>query len=450
MKGFTLFSVFFLFFLCSSVMAEVSSFGELALESRVFEDDDNDDTQDWGIGAYSQLEVNYESGVFSHVFRATARVDRKDPGRNFVTFEDAYLSARIFGGVKLLAGYKIFNWSATEAFHPADQVNSRNYDGEIENLEKKGELTVEAELPLYRGTFSLYFFPRFEDPKLPSPSSRLGGMGIDLGGPTVVDGMDADTNHKWVPQFGVRTVQYLDWGDFSAHALKHVNRNYPLLGTHKYSEQTLGSPPFFSITQLAPNDIMLGPTTYYLPGWQFGSTAQVLTDSGVLKFEGAYYMFDDHKPIFDLALFAQDPLKEDENEYLQKRKDHGELVVGYEHNLYHDNSTQSTLLFEAVSVLGLNKEERASTSIFQRDIFLGYRFSFNDTMGKEILFNVIADLERSHEYLYNLSYSQRLSNTWKIESSLRFYDAPQKGDIPQGLEALDESTGLNLTLTRFF
>lgn len=441
MKRLTLAS--FLFLLSLQALAEVSSFGELALESRVFKDDDDADSQDWGIGAYSQLEVNYDSGVFSHVFRATARVDRKDQGRNFVTFEDAYLSARVFGSTKLLAGYKIFNWSATEAFHSADQVNSRNYDGELENLEKKGELTVEAELPLYRGTFSLYFFPRFEDPKLPSPSSRIGGTGIDLGGPTVVDGMDADTNDKWVPQFGVRTVQYLDWGDLSAYALKHVNRNYPLLGTHQYSQQ-----PFFPGTRLAPDDET--PTTYYLPSWQFGSTAQVLTESGVLKFEGAYYKFDDHKPIFDLGLYAQDPIREDTDDYLQEREDHGELVLGYEHNFYHDNGTQSTLLFEAVTLLGLNKEERAATSIFQRDVFLGHRFSFNDTMGKEILFSVIADLERTREYLFNLSYAQRLSNTWKIETSLRVYDAPQKGEFPQGLETLDESTGVNLTLTRFF
>lgn len=432
----------FLFCLSFAAWAEVSSFGELALESRAFQDDDNPATQDWGLGAYSQLEVNYQSGAFTHVFRGTARVDRKDEGRNFVTFEDAYLSARIFGGIKLLGGYKIFNWSATEAFHPADQVNSRNFDGELENLEKKGELTLEAELPFYRGTFSLYYCPRFEDPKLPSAKSRIGGAGIELGGPTVVDGMDADSNDKWVPQYGVRTIQYLDWGDFSAHALRHVNRNYPLLGTHLYETVNV-----FGIDVLAPGDTT--PTTYYLPGWQFGSTAQVLTDSGVIKLEGAYYKFDDHKPIFDLALFDQNS-EAPEEELLQEREDHGELVIGYEHNFYHDNGTESTLLFEGITLLGLDKEERAEMSVFQRDAFLGYRFSFNDTMGKELLFSVIADLERNREYLYNLSYTQRLSNTWKIETSLRVYDAPQKGEIPQGLETLDEATGVNLTLTRFF
>lgn len=431
-----------LFVHASNLKAEFSSFGELALESRAFKDDDNSKSQDWGLGAYSQLEVSYKSGIFSHVFRGTARVDRKDEGRNFVTFEDAYLSARVLGGMKLLAGYKIFNWSATEAFHPADQVNSRNYDGELENLEKKGELTIETELPLFRGTFSLYFFPRFEDPKLPSPRSRIGGVGFDLAGPTLVDGMDAETNDKWVPQYGVRTVQYLDWGDFSAYALKHVNRNYPLIGTHEYDRID-----FFGASTLIPLDETL--TSYYLPSWQFGSTAQILTDSGVVKLEGAYYKFDDHKPILDLALYDQDS-DAPEEELLQEREDHGELVVGYEHNLYHDSGTQSTLLLEAVTLLGLNKEERAATSIFQRDVFLGYRFSFNDTMGKEILLSAIADLERSREYLYNLSYSQRLSNAWKVQTSLRVYDAPQKKEVPQGLEALDEASGVSLTLTRFF
>jgi len=442
MKIFTL--GLLIFFLSFGVSAEVSSFGELALESRVFKDDNNSDTQDWGLGAYSQLEVNYQSGAYSHVFRGTARVDRKDQGRNFVTFEDAYLSARIGGGIKLLAGYKIFNWSATEAFHSADQLNSRNYDGELENLEKKGELTVEAEFPVHRGTFSLYYFPRFEDPQLPSSRSRIGGAGIDLGGPSVVDGMDANSNERWVDQFGLRTVQYLDWGDLSAYALKHVNRNYPLIGTHQYGDQDLGF-PFGSV--FLPFDET--PTTYYLPGWQYGATAQILTDSGVLKFEGAYYKFDEHKPIFDLALYDKNSQAAKED-LLQERDEHGEVVIGYEHQLFHDNGTQSTLLFEAVTLLGLNKEERAATSIFQRDVFLGYRFAFNDTMGKELLFSMIADIERSQEFLYNLSYTQRLSNSWKIETSFRVYDAAQKGEFPQGLETLDEASGINLTLTRFF
>lgn len=423
-----------------------TSRGEIGIEYRVFQDDDNSKTQDWGLGAFSRLEAAYRKGNAQHVFRGMARVDSKDSGRNFVTIEDGYFSTRLFksGQVSLLGGYKVFNWTATEAFHPADQVNSRNYDGELENLEKKGELTVEIEFPIFEGILALYFFPRFEAPQLPSSKSRLGGAGVNIGRPVVVDGDDAQTNDYWVPQFGFRTVQYLSWADISLFALKHVNRNYPLVGTQDYGTITL---PFFGIKQLIPFSTDITP--YYLPSWQFGGTAQILLDPFILKIEAAHYKFDDHKPIFDLARFALDQNISDE-EKLRSREDHTEVALGLEYGFDHNSGAESLMILEATSIFGLSKEERQRTGIFQRDLFFGYRYAFNDINGKELLLSFITDLERDDERLYNLTYSQRLGNTWRIRSAFRVYDADQKEKIPQGLELLDKASGLSVVMTRYF
>lgn len=421
-----------------------SSKGEIGVEYRVFKDDENPNSQDWGLGAFSRLEAVYKEDQFYNVFRAMARVDAKDPGRNFVTIEDGYFSTRLFesGDIMLLGGYKIFNWTATEAFHPADQVNSRNYDGELENLEKKGELTVQVEFPLYEGTFSFYLFPRFEEPQLPSKSSRLGGAGVDIGRAVVLDGDDAETNQYWVPQFGARVVQYLSWADFSFYALRHINRNYPILGTQDYAFV-----PIFFSEFLLPLSEEVQP--YYVPSWQFGGTAQILLDPFILKIEAAHYMYDSHKPIFDLARYALDQTISDE-EKLREKEDHTEVAAGLEYALDHENGAQSMFLLEATSIFGLEKEERQRAAIFQRDLFLGYRYAFNDVDGREILLSAITDLERSDERLYNVTFSQRLGNLWRVRSALRVYDADQKESIPQGLELLDKSSGLSLVLTRFF
>lgn len=432
------------FYASHSLASPYSSKGEIGIEYRVFKDDNNPKSQDWGLGAFSRLETVYKEDQFHNVFRAMARVDRKDAGRNFVTIEDGYFSTRLFesGDIMLLGGYKIFNWTATEAFHPADQVNSRNYDGELENLEKKGELTVEMEFPLNEGTFSLYFFPRFEEPQLPSKSSRLGGAGVDIGRAVVLDGDDAQTNDYWVPQFGARVVQYLSWADFSFFALRHINRNYPILGTQDYEYV-----PIFFSEFLLPLSLDVQP--YYVPSWQLGGTAQILLNPFIVKIEAAHYMYDSHKPIFDLARFALDQNISDD-EKLRKKEDHTEVAVGLEYGFDHDSGAESMIFIEAVSLFGLEKEERQRAAIFQRDLFLGYRYAFNDVSGRELLLSAIADLERSNERLYNITFSQRLGNLWRVRSALRVYDADQKESIPQGLELLDKSSGLSIVLTRFF
>jgi len=137
--------------------------GEVAFEFRKFKDDNVATTKDTGAAIFTRLETKYESDVSKHVLRFFSRVDPKDSDRDFVTFEDAYLSNRLgeSQGIKVLAGYKLFNWTATEAFHPADQINSRNYDSDLENLEKKGELTVELAFDTPVGALSFFYWPRF-------------------------------------------------------------------------------------------------------------------------------------------------------------------------------------------------------------------------------------------------------------------------------------------------
>ena len=101
-------------------------------------------------------------------------------------------------------------------------------------------------------------------------------------------------------------------------------------------------------------------------------------------------------------------------------------------------------------MFGVDKDERAELSIFQRDILFGLRHVFNDVMGKEIFASVVADLERDNERLYNITYSQRLSDQWKIKGGVRVYDAPQKETLPKGLEIFDKDNTFSITLSRFF
>src|SRR5262245_37403479 len=157
----------------SSARADSFSRGSISAESRGFVPDDSDDTEDAGIALVTRLEIKYRpSARVDLVLRGLARFDALDDTRNIGTLEDAYIGYAI-GRLRLRLGAQILNWTATEAFHPNDIINSRNYDSDFENLEKLGEPMVEAQVRVLQGSLSVYYMPIRVTPNLVSTSSRL-------------------------------------------------------------------------------------------------------------------------------------------------------------------------------------------------------------------------------------------------------------------------------------
>jgi hypothetical protein len=426
--------------LCFSPMALAQEWehkGEVSLQLRRFENDDLESTEDTGLLVFTRVESVYKDDDHRHVFRGFARVDQKDKDRDFMSFEDVYFS-RFFGEQQewtLLAGYKLFNWTATEAFHPADVVNSRNFDSDIEFFEKKGELTMEVSRQFDWGTFSLFMWPRFEQPQFPGGRSRL-GFGSDFGRPQAVNG--TETGDTWIPQGGLRFTVGLDDGDLSFHLIHHIDRNFPIVGTANYTFNVFANANI-------PNDVTAlqnNPVPYYFKKTQVGGTLQYAFSRLLVKFEGAYRVFEKDLEI----LSARDATTTE----LRKPVDHGEAALGFEYTVPFESTGDTTLFFEVGSILGTTKDERARLGAFQRDALFGLRYAFNDIMGSEVFVSFITDLERDNERLFNLSYSRRLSDVWRIQTGLRIYDAPQKGALPLGLEALDGANHVILNLTRFF
>lgn len=401
--------------------------GEIGFEYRRFESDANSQNADTGVAVLSRVESSFETDVYKHVFRGFGRVDQKDNDRSLVVIEDGYLS--MFLGAdqswKVLAGYKIFNWSATEAFHPADQINSRNYDSNVESLEKKGELTIELEKTLEEGSFALYFFPRFEEPVFPGSRSRL-GLGVDLQRVLWIDRGDATSDQNFGLQFGARFSTAIGDADLSFHFLHHMDRSFPVIGTHRYTTAA------GNIVPLAiPN------TPYFYRVNQIGFTATLPYESLIFKLEAATRKFDNELSIYTAR-------------GLRKSEDNTEVAFGTEYSFAHSSGAESFIYLEGQMMFGPAQSRIQEMAIFQKDIFTGYRYAFNDIMGKEIFVSLISDVQRSREFLYNFNYSQRLSDLWKIKTGLRIYDAPKKEATARGLEFYDGNSYVFTTLTRYF
>ncbi|MEK6625560.1 MAG: hypothetical protein AABY86_11365 [Bdellovibrionota bacterium] len=403
--------------------------GDVGLEIREFENDGVVSTQEHGLGVVSHLESLYKNEGTQLKARILGRVDKHDSSRDILLLEDAYLSQElgIENPYKLLMGYKIFNWSATEAFHPADVINSRNYDSNLENLDKVGELTLEFSGPLLGGELALYYWPRYERPHFPGSRSHL-GIGFDLQRPVFVDSnANEDISDRQGHQYGARFDYKLGTADIALFYLNHMDRLHPIVGETSYI--------YVPLVGYIPASMPTIP--YFFTVQEFGGTVQYALGPAVLKAEASSRSFQENRVIYTVSGFKQPA-------------DHQEVAAGIEYTYAFDGGGETMLLGEATSYFGVDTPTRADQGIFQRDAMLGMRFALNDAAGREFFASFILDLERSHEFFYNLKYTQRVGDSWQSSLGVRIYDAPMKGSSAVGLESLDGDNQIFLNLIRFF
>ncbi len=394
--------------------------GEVAVESRVFADDGDDATQDGNLALFARLETSWRKGPWRLAFRGFGRADHADGERSLTAIEEAWVGYRR-GVWELRFGGQMLDWTATEAFHPADTINSRNLDSDLERPEKLGELMLSVRRRLGSGSVTAYWLPRYEEPVFPSRSSRLSFVPpeVEIGGALWIEDDGRVAPDSYGSQWGLRLTRNLGPADLGLHVLRHQDRRQPVFRSDAEG-------------RIRP---------LYLPVFEVGGTWLHVLGAWVLKVEYNHKDFDN--PEFPVALG-------DGTTVAVSRADHSQLAVGLEWGWTYASGADATILWEGQSVLGVDAAHRAELGVFQRDVLIGYRHSWNDVRGRVLLATVIVDLERRHELLFNLRYEQRLSDTWTVETGLRRIDAPVKGPSPRGLEFLDGSDQLFLNLRRYF
>jgi len=408
---------------------EVESKGKLTVESRVFEEDHDNTTEDIGLGLYSRLELKITNGPLAMEFRGVSRVNEYDQSRNIIYIEEAWLGVDFFI-FNLRAGYQLFNWTATEAFHPADILNSRNFDSNIENFEKLGEPTISLITNIKSAEFSLYYMPTYQVPFFQGPSSRLAifkpPAGSKGGSFLMVDKNGNISDDDFGDQFAFRYKQSIAGLDLGIHGVYHTTRDQILIAVNPLTNTI--SPIFQRVVRA-------------------GGTLQWALDGLISKAEVGYSKFDKLKN--SVTAKYKTP-NETGLVDLEATKDHTTIALGFEYGWDVFRGGQLTALLEGQHLVGLSKFQRANLSAFQSDVLIGVRLALNDISDKTLLISSIIDTERKKEFLLNLSYSQRLNDTWSISLGARRVIAPQKGTTPIGLEILDEANQYYINLTRSF
>ena len=106
--------------------------------------------------------------------RVYGRIDHYDRRRSTAGPGRGLRAGWAANGCACASALDIVNWTATEAFHPADVINARNLDSDLENLEKLGEPMVALQLGPFEETIAVAAVHALRSkPLFPSPRSRL-------------------------------------------------------------------------------------------------------------------------------------------------------------------------------------------------------------------------------------------------------------------------------------
>lgn len=408
---------------------KVKSKGQVSVEGRAFTDDDIERTEDLGLGLAARLEADAKYKPFEGQLRLFSRVDGLDDTRNLVAIEELYLGFKM-KPVRLRVGWQLLNWSATEAFHPADMINARNYDSRLENPDKLGEPMVELEVRFWEGNIAGYYMPIRRAPILPRAESRLSPfpkrLEVPIGSP-LFSGRDRQISDDMLEhQWAVRLEQTLGDADLSLHVFQHVDRSQPT----QVVDLTTGEirPLFHFVTQV-------------------GGTWQQVFGPVVGKLEVGHREFGFPRPAERYRLTHREML------------DHTQIAAGLEVG-WGVGQGEGTVIIEGQAMLVWDEPQLDEPDLgpFQRDALLGYRHSFNDVAGTLLQAGIIVDLEDYSEMMIVARFERRLGDVWSLQANVRAVlaepESPAGAAVAElqavGLERWNGANELNLTLSRFF
>lgn len=382
--------------------AKLRSRGEVGVEARAFEPDDHDFTEEYGAAVATRLQAKIKAKPVQAQVRVFTRTGLIDGDRSHLIVEEAWLQWRHRPStLQLRAGWQLLNWTATEAFHPADVINSRNLDSNVENPEKLGEPMVSARVKVASTLLTAYYMPLRTAPIYPGRSSRLSFLPRAL--PLTLQRPDPQVSH----QFAAHIARTFGSADLAVHAIHHDDRSQPTFDVDL--ARLTATPRLHRVTQL-------------------GLTYAHALDEWVVKLEAAHRIFE-----------------------VDAQPTHTQVAGGLEWGWGYDDAGEGTVLLEGQVVIGGDTDaERKRLHPFQRDVLVGYRHDFQDVAGTELLVGCMVDLE-DEQVLANVNFKRRLSGTFTVEASLRAIHAPDGDPLqPVGLQTLHDTRYATLTLRHHF
>jgi hypothetical protein len=346
--------------------------GFLSLEPRLFVDSPQFPGQPGAGVSLStvlapELRLTWNDGDDRLTFAPWARWDADDAERSHLDLREASW-LRVRGPWTWRLGVGRVFWGVTESRHLVDIVNQSDRVEDVDDEDKLGQPMIAVERWTAAGTFGVFLLPGFRERSFPAADARLRGpLPIDTDRAQYESGA-GDRRIDWA----LRWSDAIGNWDLGMSAFHGTSRDPRFLAAVNDGNRAVLIPRYDVITQV-------------------GIDAQYT--------EGAW--------LWKLETMA--------------RRGHGRtieaLVAGFEYTLFNVREAAADLGL-LVEYLYDDRDEAAPPTIYDDDLFLGFRLSLNDTDGTAVLGGAVVDGNGS---LAVLEVERRVGDVWKFEAEVRWF-----------------------------
>ncbi len=363
---------------------QVEFTGEIGFETRFFPQAPLHPGQDDARLSPSirfEPEFMYEWGGGAWRFTTTGfvRLDAHDGRRTHVDLRELgilYLGDR----VTAFAGVGTVFWGVTEVNHLVDIINQTDAVEDIDSEDKLGQPMASVTLEGRWGSLDVFYLPRFRERTFPGSDARLRGPL-----PVNSDATFGSSAGAWHQDFALRWSRPFGAFDLGTSFFRGTSRE-----------------PRFQLETDAENSPFLRP--HYDVIDQVGVDLQWTGNATLLKFEGITR--GGYRDRFVAA------------------------TGGIEYTLYQMFSGNSDLgLLAEVMVDGRNAD--APPTVFDNDLFVGFRWALNDVHDTSVLGGPVIDYDTG-EILALVEVERRVGEDWRFELEARLFantarNAPTRG-----------------------
>ena len=325
-------------------------------------------------------------------FEPFLRVDVQDDERSHFDIRELNYSQR-FSNFDLLIGNAQIFWGVAESRNVVDVINQ--FD-EVENSDETDKLGQ----PLIRfgkftdiGRFEVYYLPYFRERTFPGGDGRQRGpLTVDLDNAEYDEGRE-----EWAGDFALRYQHQIDQFDIGIHV--------------------------FTGTARAPFLKSNGEGTSHIPIYQ------KLTQGGV-----------DIQRTWDAWLLKLEVVIAD-----QSGDNFTSNVFGLEYTFFDfsNSGIDIGILFEGL--YDNRDENKTASTLFENDIFVGARFTWNDFQESELLLGAIIDWKTGSMFS-SIEYERRIGENMKFEVEAQYFLANDSEPLAQ----FERDSNLTLKLTRYY
>ncbi|TQV78782.1 hypothetical protein FKG94_12230 [Exilibacterium tricleocarpae] len=325
-------------------------------------------------------------------FEPFLRVDAQDSERTHFDLRELTYSQRLSDFDLLVGSAQVF-WGVAESRNVVDIINQ--FDG-VENNDETDKLGQ----PLVRlgkftdvGRFEAYYLPYFRERTFPGKDGRQRG-------PLVVDTDAAEFERggeEFAGDFALRYQHQIDKFDIGAHIFYGTNRS-----------------PFFKLN---------GDGSRLIPVYQEltqgGVDLQWTSDAWLLKFEG-------------IAAHSGGET------YISS-------VAGFEYTFFDVKESGIDVGILAEGLYDNRDETQTALTLFENDVFLGTRITWNDVQESELLAGAVVDWESGATF-GSIEFETRIGENMKFEVEAQILSSPDSEPLAQQ----ERDSNITVRLTRYF